>query len=298
MNGLIQAIRVKQSRSSLLKGGVLDHILNSSTAIGNGGIGYYYWEVSPTQPIGDDYSIRISSTLYPAMNDTSDNPFSIMPYSGVVLQAPDGGEIWQQGSTYQINWTYYSSWGATTAEIYLLKADLVVSTLTTIAPVGNNHVGTYCWTVPQSQIPGADYKIRVYTIPGGDHDDSNSTFTIASGGPPLTASTKIGVTNAQQWYLDWNGDGAFDAGTDKAYNFGAPGWTPMVGDWNATGFSYISVTNGQQWYLDWNGNGVWDAERIKYIPSERPAGLRSRVTGTLTGKPISVSRTGSSGTWT
>ena len=83
----------------LLKGGVLDHILNSSTAIGNGGIGYYYWEVSPTQPIGDDYSIRISSTLYPAMNDTSDNPFSIMPYSGVVLQAPDGGEIWQQGST-------------------------------------------------------------------------------------------------------------------------------------------------------------------------------------------------------
>ena len=113
---------------------------------------------------------------------------------------------------YQINWTYYSSWGATTAEIYLLKADLVVSTLTTIAPVGNNHVGTYCWTVPQSQIPGADYKIRVYTIPGGDHDDSNSTFTIASGGPPLTASTKIGVTNAQQWYLDWNGDGTFDRG--------------------------------------------------------------------------------------
>jgi hypothetical protein len=46
---------------------------------------------------------------------------------------------------------------------------------------------------------------------------------------------------------------------DKAYNFGAPGWTPIVGDWNTTGFTYIGVTNGQQWYQDWNGNGAFDS---------------------------------------
>ena len=46
---------------------------------------------------------------------------------------------------------------------------------------------------------------------------------------------------------------------DKVYSFGAFGWTPIVGDWSATGYSNIGVTNGQQWYLDWNGNGVFES---------------------------------------
>ena len=74
----------------------------------------------------------------------------------------------------------------------------------------------------------------------------------------------IGVTNGQQWYLDWNGNGVYGDGTDKAYSFGAPGWTAIVGDWDATGNSYIGVTNGQQWYLDWNGNGAWDGADKAY----------------------------------
>ena len=71
-----------------------------------------------------------------------------------------------------------------------------------------------------------------------------------------TGSSYIGVTNGQQWYLDWNGNGAWDSGTDRSYTFGVPGWTPVVGDWRGSGSSYIGVTNGQQWYLDWNGNGA------------------------------------------
>jgi hypothetical protein len=51
---------------------------------------------------------------------------------------------------------------------------------------------------------------------------------------------------------------------DKAYSFGAPGWTPVVGDWDGTGFTYIGVTNGQQWYLDGNGNGTWDGGDTAY----------------------------------
>ena len=228
----------------LLKGSVLNTVLTPSESIGTDGLGYYYWLVSPTQPIGDDYSIRISSTQDPAVNDTSDAPFSVNPYSGVLLQIPDGGETWQQGTLHTIHWDHYSSWGATTAEIYLLKADQVVSTVTTTAPIGNNHSGTYCWTVPQSQVPGTDYKIRVVTIPGGDHDESNATFTIAAGGPPLAASTRIGVYKDGAWYLDNEGSGTWNAG-DNAYSFGAPGWTSITGDWNATGKSYIGVTNGQ-----------------------------------------------------
>ena len=74
-----------------------------------------------------------------------------------------------------------------------------------------------------------------------------------------TGITYIGVTNGQQWYLDWNGNGAFDSGVDKAYNFGAPGWTPVVGDWNGDGVYKIGVFKDGIWYLDYTGEGTWTA---------------------------------------
>ena len=180
----------------LLKGGVLNTVLTPSTSIGTDGIRLLLLGiVSPTQPIGDDYSIRISSTIDSAINDTSDAPFSINPYSGVILKAPNGGETWQQGSTYAINWDHYSSWHATTAELYLLKTDQVVLTLNKTVPIGSNHQGSYDWTVPQSLVPGNDYKIRIYIIPGGDSDDSNTSFSItAVSVTPPVASFSVNIT--------------------------------------------------------------------------------------------------------
>jgi hypothetical protein len=63
-------------------------------------------------------------------------------------------------------------------------------------------------------------------------------------------------------FLRWPGAGSSCPGTmpraDKAYTFGAPGWVPVLGDWNSDGRTKIGVTNSQPWYLDTNGNGVWD----------------------------------------
>ena len=94
---------------------------------------------------------------------------------------------------------------------------------------------------------------------GGTNAMTRVGYINVTAAPVAATADKVGVTNGQQWYLDWNGNGTFDAVTDKAYSFGAPGWIPVTGNWNATGFSYIGVTDGQQWYLDMNGNGVWDA---------------------------------------
>ena len=44
--------------------------------------------------------------------------------------------------------------------------------------------------------------------------------------------SEIGIYKDTVWYLDWNGNGAWDADIDKVYNFGATGWTSVVGDWN------------------------------------------------------------------
>jgi len=45
--------------------------------------------------------------------------------------------------------------------------------------------------------------------------------------------TEIGVTNSVDWYLDSNGNGAWDGQTvDKHGYFGITGWTPVTGKWS------------------------------------------------------------------
>lgn len=57
----------------LLKGGVLNKIISSSTYNG----GSYNWNISSTQVLGSNYKIRITSVSNSKYNDTSDNNFTI-----------------------------------------------------------------------------------------------------------------------------------------------------------------------------------------------------------------------------
>ena len=43
---------------------------------------------------------------------------------------------------------------------------------------------------------------------------------------------KIGVFKDGAWRLDSNGNGAWDAGTDKEYSLGATGYIPVTGRWS------------------------------------------------------------------
>ncbi len=70
---------------------------------------------------------------------------------------------------------------------------------------------------------------------------------------------KIGFYVNGTWYLDYNGNGVYDSGVDKAYGFGAPGFTPVIGDWNGDGKHKIGFYVNGTWYLDYNGNGVYDS---------------------------------------
>ena len=108
------------------------------------------------------------------------------------------------------------------------------------------------------------YSVNLTVTNAGGSNSQLRTNYVTVSQVTSPAASRIGVTNGQQWYLDTTGNGAWDAGSDMAYTFGAPGWIPVVGDWNATGNSAIGVTNGQQWYLDWNGNGAWDGADKAY----------------------------------
>jgi hypothetical protein len=75
--------------------------------------------------------------------------------------------------------------------------------------------------------------------------------------------TKIGVYRAAvgMWYLDYNGNGAWDGcTTDRCFGFGISTDTPVVGDWNGDGKTKIGMYRASvgMWYLDYNGNGAWD----------------------------------------
>jgi hypothetical protein len=49
------------------------------------------------------------------------------------------------------------------------------------------------------------------------------------------APTKVGIFRSGLWMLDVNGNGVFDAGVDKSFNWGYPGTTRVQGDWNGDG---------------------------------------------------------------
>lgn len=73
--------------------------------------------------------------------------------------------------------------------------------------------------------------------------------------------TKVGLfRQGHLWLLDYNGDGTFENGVDRIYEFGGvPGDKPVVGDWTGSGTDKIGlVRRGDFWVLDANGNGKFD----------------------------------------
>ncbi|MFZ5998214.1 MAG: hypothetical protein ACOYW7_12115 [Nitrospirota bacterium] len=77
-----------------------------------------------------------------------------------------------------------------------------------------------------------------------------------------SSATKIGVFRAGKWYLDMNGNGAWNPGIDAVYSFGLSTDIPVTGDWDGaldgSSATKIGVFRAGKWYLD-NGNGVWNA---------------------------------------
>ena len=80
-----------------------------------------------------------------------------------------------------------------------------------------------------------------------------------------SGSFQPGIYRLGSWYLDRNGNGAWDGcegGPDGDLCFpsfgGYPEDIPVVGDWSGSGTTKIGIYRNGAWYLDRNGNGVWD----------------------------------------
>jgi hypothetical protein len=70
---------------------------------------------------------------------------------------------------------------------------------------------------------------------------------------------EIGVRRGTTFYLDYNGNGRWDAaaGGDRVFSFGQTGQA-IAGDFNGDGIDEIGVHRGLWFLVDYNGNGRWD----------------------------------------
>ena len=106
------------------------------------------------------------------------------------------------------------------------------------------------------------------------------TITLVGDISSTNATTNIGIFKDGAWYLDNDGSGTWNAG-DRANNFGAPGWTPLIGKWTGTGV-YTAGTVSEKKTSEL-------ASETVSITANKDSVVRTR--------PFSVTITGSPNTW-
>jgi uncharacterized repeat protein (TIGR03803 family) len=149
------SVGVTNIKILLMKGTVVNtNITNSYPAAS----GSYPWTVPAAQATGTDYKIRIVSKESAAVQDSSDDSFTIFAPS-ITVTAPATGASWQRGVVHTITWTKVGILDAN-VKIQLIKGTAVNST---IAESTEND-GSFAWLIPAGQALAANYKIRIKTI--------------------------------------------------------------------------------------------------------------------------------------
>jgi hypothetical protein len=128
--------------------------------------------------------------------DLSDAVFTIEQDSTsptIIVNAPNGGEVWAANSIHNITWSAADDVGVTGVDLYYSTDG--GATFTVIA-TGLANTGTYAWTVPNTPTSNAFVKAVAHDAAGNTGQDlSNGPFTITA---PSGSSTDIYV-----WDMSW-----------------------------------------------------------------------------------------------
>lgn len=182
----------------------------------------------------------------------------------LTVVSPNGGESWPAGSDHTIQWTYTGDPGAM-VKIELLKAGVVVSTITAGTAVGGGGNGSYGWTIPGAQALGTDYRIKISsTTVAGCSDTSDSNFAITQAPAdlpnlrpykPSAWSGKIVVAKTPDTYTE---DSPLSP-TDNLYVAGAVinNGTALVGAFRVRFFVDGEEKNSWLWTDGLNPNYYW-----------------------------------------
>ena len=167
-------------------------ILDGSSGTDSGTITVTYAENAGAERTG---SITIAST------EASNSPQTVQIIQAsatgpdLSIGSPVAGEVWELGSTYDIQWFASSAYGISQIRIYLHTADdsITVTTLDT-------NPGIYSWTIPPStNYLAENARIRVVAVDGNGDDTQvySPYFSVQdSAAPPLPWNTPERLTTA------------------------------------------------------------------------------------------------------
>ncbi len=196
----------------------------------------------------------------------------------LTITSPNGGESWQVGTQYQIQWTYTGTAGST-IQVDLLKGGVFDRTIESGTSSGSGLKG-WNWRIAGDQTLGADYRIRISSSTiSVCNDTSDADFTITNTHKPnLTPykpsgwSDKIVVSNK----TGANSDDTPLYTTDTLYvdwaviNNGPAAATPFYH------YLYIDGNLKAQWYT----TNPLDPDWYAYV-QDYPLGSLSAGTHTL-----------------
>jgi hypothetical protein len=184
--------------------------------------GSYAWNVVPNSP-STNCLIRITDVIVPATTDVSNAPFTISQNTSIVLNTPNGGEIWQVGGpTHAITWAA-SGTSTNLALEYSIDNGVNWISITTVSA----SAGTYNWTIPNN--PSTNCLVRLIDPSNScKFDISDAVFTIQAPTPVITVTAP---NTAVTWYV----------GTGYTIN-----WTSAYLSSSFVAISY-STDNGITW---------------------------------------------------
>jgi len=150
--------------------------------------GTWTWNIPPDQAPGVSYRIRVQSLADTARSDYSDGVFTIGSPS-ITVTSPNGGEIWQPGTSHAITWTPVAVTGNANVTCTRLDEASVLATV----PV---NTGSWAWNIAPGETPGLSYRIRVALASNLSVSDY-SDWPFIIGGPPTV--TVVSPNGGETW---------------------------------------------------------------------------------------------------
>lgn len=201
---------------------ITDYFVPGSNGYGNS----YYWTIPTT--ITAPASLLVKMTAKDASGNVSQpmtaGPFMVKDGSkpAVTILSPNGGEIFDLGSTQTIKWSVNAPNGINKMALYLYWADQAIY----IADITNNTSGSYTWAVPSSSsfvTNGAKIKISIEDKNFNTNEDySDNYFTIrdTSTPPPAPWTMPTVLTSVPSGILPYTtkSDGGAVIATDSVGN--------------------------------------------------------------------------------
>jgi hypothetical protein len=183
--------------------------------------------------------------------------------NSISVISPNGGEIWQRGTTHVITWAYNGAIGSA-VKIVLVKGGVEVGVIEESAPVGSSGSGSYQWAISSTAtLVGSDFAVRIKSIiypEISDKSDNNFTLTPFNSGLSLYGVQIFPTDNVWNVPVDAAHNVPVDPRSGSYISQMIANSTyPTVNQYILTGIPFnLADSSTPRQYMDFGGNAYSD----------------------------------------